>query len=123
MAMASYNIGLGHMHDARKITEQQGYNPDLWVDVRKHLPLLRQKKFYKTTRYGYARGNEAVNYVDNIRRYYDTLVWLEDQTELPPINTLPDTLETERLDDSVTPAPEPIDTVSSDSISNANIRN
>ncbi|WP_409220069.1 membrane-bound lytic murein transglycosylase MltF [Alteromonas sp. W364] len=85
MALAAYNVGLGHLEDARKITERQGYNPDLWVDVKKHLPLLRQKKFYKSTRYGYARGDEAVNYVDNIRRYYDTLVWLEDQTQLPEI--------------------------------------
>lgn len=90
MALAAYNVGLGHLHDARKITERQGYNPDLWVDVKKHLPLLRQKKFYKTTRYGYARGDEAVNYVDNIRRYYDTLVWLEDQVELPEVDELPE---------------------------------
>jgi membrane-bound lytic murein transglycosylase F len=85
MALAAYNVGLGHLEDARKITEKQGYNPDLWVDVKKHLPLLRQKKYYKSTRYGYARGDEAVNYVDNISRYYDTLVWLEDQTQLPEI--------------------------------------
>jgi len=89
MALAAYNVGLGHLEDARKITESQGYNPDLWVDVKKHLPLLRQKKYYKSTRYGYARGDEAVNYVDNIRRYYDTLIWLEDQTELPSIEDLP----------------------------------
>ena len=89
MALASYNVGLGHLEDARKITARQGYNPDLWVDVKKHLPLLRQKKFYRTTRYGYARGDEAVNYVDNIRRYYDSLIWLEDQTELPNVDELP----------------------------------
>jgi membrane-bound lytic murein transglycosylase F len=89
MSLAAYNVGLGHLEDARVITERQGYNPDLWVDVKKHLPLLRQKKFYKSTRYGYARGDEAVNYVDNIRRYYDTLIWLEDQTELPLIDEFP----------------------------------
>jgi membrane-bound lytic murein transglycosylase F len=90
MSLAAYNVGLGHLEDARVITERQGYNPDLWVDVKKHLPLLRQKKFYKSTRYGYARGDEAVNYVDNIRRYYDTLIWLEDQTELPLIDEFPE---------------------------------
>lgn len=78
-ALASYNVGLGHLEDARILTERQGGNPDMWVDVKKRLPQLRQKKYYKTTRYGYARGNEAVTYVDNIRRYYDTLVWLDDQ--------------------------------------------
>ncbi|MDN4503170.1 membrane-bound lytic murein transglycosylase MltF [Alteromonadaceae bacterium BrNp21-10] len=78
-ALAAYNVGWGHVEDARILTEQQGGNPDLWVDVKQRLPLLRQKKYYKTTRYGYTRGNEAVTYVANIRRYYDTLVWLEDQ--------------------------------------------
>ena len=34
MAMASYNIGMGHLEDARILTEQQGGNPDLWVDVK-----------------------------------------------------------------------------------------
>ena len=51
----------------------------MWVDVKIRLLQLRQKKHYKTTTYGYARGNEAVAYVDNIRRYYDTLVWLDEE--------------------------------------------
>lgn len=75
-ALAAYNVGLGHLEDARVITQRMGANPDLWVDVKKHLPLLRQKRHYKRTRYGYARGDEAVNYVTNIRRYYDSLVYL-----------------------------------------------
>jgi membrane-bound lytic murein transglycosylase F len=78
-ALASYNVGMGHLEDARVLTERQGANPDMWVDVKIRLLQLRQKKYYKTTRYGYARGNEAVAYVDNIRRYYDTLVWLDEQ--------------------------------------------
>ena len=82
LALAAYNIGLGHLEDARVLTQRNGGNPDMWVDVKQHLPMLRQKKHYKTTRYGYARGNEAVSYVDNIRRYYDTLVWLDQQQRL-----------------------------------------
>ena len=78
-ALAAYNVGLGHLEDARVLTDRQGANPDMWVDVKIRLLQLRQKKYYKTTRYGYARGNEAVAYVDNIRRYYDTLVWLDEQ--------------------------------------------
>ena len=71
------------MADSRRRTvltgKGQGANPDMWVDVKIRLLQLRQKKYYKTTRYGYARGNEAVAYVDNIRRFYDTLVWLDEQ--------------------------------------------
>jgi len=76
-ALASYNIGFGHLNDARIITQQQGGDADRWVDVKPRLPLLQQKKFYKNTKYGYARGSEPVNYVENIRRYYDTLTWLD----------------------------------------------
>ena len=80
-ALASYNVGLGHLNDARIITKQQGGDPDRWVEVKDRLPLLKQKKFYKKTRYGYARGDEPVNYVENIRRYYDTLIWMDNKQQ------------------------------------------
>ncbi len=82
MAMAAYNIGMGHLEDARVLTQRQGGNPDLWVDVKQRLPQLKQKKYYRTTNYGYARGDEALQYVDNIRRYYDSLVWLDEQGKI-----------------------------------------
>lgn len=78
-ALAAYNLGWGHVQDARALTKRLNGDPDKWVDVKQHLPKLRQKKYYKTTRYGFARGDEAVTYVDNIRRYYDTLNWIEEQ--------------------------------------------
>jgi membrane-bound lytic murein transglycosylase F len=80
-ALASYNIGFGHLNDARIITQRQGGDPDRWVEVKTRLPLLQQKKYYKNTKYGYARGEEPIHYVDNIRRYYDTLSWLDDQAK------------------------------------------
>ncbi|MGX9460570.1 membrane-bound lytic murein transglycosylase MltF [Shewanella sp. A14] len=80
-ALASYNIGLGHVEDARRLTESMEMDPSAWRDVKKVLPLLQQSKYYKQTRYGYARGSEAVHYVDSIRRYYDTLVWVDNQTK------------------------------------------
>ena len=82
-ALASYNVGFGHLNDARIITQRQGGDPDRWVDVKTRLPLLQQKKYYKNTKYGYARGSEPVHYVDNIRRYYDTLTWLDDNSKAP----------------------------------------
>ncbi len=73
LAIAAYNVGFGHLTDARIITGQRGLDPDKWVYVKESLPLLRQKKWYKNTRYGYARGNEPVMYVRNIRNYYDLM--------------------------------------------------
>jgi membrane-bound lytic murein transglycosylase F len=75
MALASYNVGFGHLEDARILTQRNNGDPDKWADVKQHLPLLAQKKFYKTVKYGFARGKEPVHYVDNIRSYYDLLVW------------------------------------------------
>lgn len=72
-ALAAYNVGYGHLEDARRLAEGDGANPDKWLDVKEYLPLLRQKKWYSRTRYGYARGDEPVKYVNNIRMYYQVL--------------------------------------------------
>lgn len=74
IALAAYNVGIGHVEDARVLTQRSGKNPDLWPDIKESLPLLSKKKWYETTRYGYARGGEPVRYVENIRRYYDILL-------------------------------------------------
>ncbi|MFQ0831774.1 membrane-bound lytic murein transglycosylase MltF [Serratia fonticola] len=73
-ALAAYNMGWGHMLDARKLTKSQQGNPDSWVDVKQRLPMLSQKRYYPSLTYGYARGREAYNYVENIRRYQVSLV-------------------------------------------------
>lgn len=67
-------MGFAHMMDARKLTMMQGANPDSWADVKQRLPLLSQKRYYRLTTYGFARGTEAYNYVENIRKYNISLV-------------------------------------------------
>ena len=83
MALAAYNVGFNHVKDARWIVEQLGGNPNAWVDLSKALPLLAQRKWYTRVPYGYARGWEPVLYVNNIRAYYELLVWLT-ENEVPP---------------------------------------
>ncbi len=87
--LAAYNIGMGHLEDARVITERLGGDPHLWSDVMEHLPLLRQSQYYQSTRYGYARGSEPVTYVQNIRHYYAILKWqdIADSQAPAPIDT------------------------------------
>ena len=75
LTLAGYNVGFGHLEDARILTEHLGDNPDKWADVKKHLPKLSLKKWYTGLKHGYARGSEPVNYVDNIRGYYELLRW------------------------------------------------
>ena len=87
LALAAYNIGLGHLEDARVITQKRGGDPNRWVDVKANLPLLQHRKWYARAHYGYARGDEAVRYVENIRSYYDILAWALDR-ETPEIQQI-----------------------------------
>lgn len=98
LALAAYNVGMSHLEDARIITEMRGGNPDRWVDVRENLPLLSQKEWYRRTRHGYARGMEPVIYVENIRSYYDILVWVSSQEE----SMLAEEAETEQRNSGLT---------------------
>lgn len=78
LAVAAYNVGFGHVEDARIITEIQGGDIDSWEHVRERLPLLSQEQWYSRVRRGYARGAVPVQYVDNVRRYYALLQWMTD---------------------------------------------
>ncbi|CAM3029550.1 membrane-bound lytic murein transglycosylase MltF [Vibrio rarus] len=91
-ALASYNLGYGHVMDARRIAKAQGANPDLWSDVKTRLPLLRKKGYYEYTRYGFARGDEALNYVESIRRYYQSIIGHIDQRDHDVLDTGTDDL-------------------------------
>src|ERR1700690_4118765 len=74
-ALAAYNIGYGHLEDARVLTQKAGRDPDSWQNVGEFLPLLEQEHWYSQTENGYARGWEPVRYVDNVRGYRDLLEW------------------------------------------------
>ena len=89
LTLAGYNLGFGHLDDARKLTQRLGDDPDKWSDVKKHLPKLSLQKWHKTMKHGYARGREPVNYVDNIRAYYDLLKWRMAQHQPPQPTKLP----------------------------------
>ena len=85
MALAAYNVGYNHLKSARMLVEWQGGDPDSWIDLRKALPLLAQRKWYSRLPTGYARGWEPVLYVNNIRAYYDILKWLTANEQAPEI--------------------------------------
>ncbi len=72
-ALAAYNIGMGHIKDAQVIAKRIGLNQNIWSDLKKALPLLSQKRYYKTLKHGYARGSEPVRYVDSIYDFRDIL--------------------------------------------------
>ncbi|WP_373000245.1 membrane-bound lytic murein transglycosylase MltF [Sulfurimonas sp.] len=71
--LAAYNVGMGHIHDAQTLARKLNKNPYSWNDIKKVLPLLSQKKYYKNLKHGYARGNEPVRYVNSIQHYLDII--------------------------------------------------
>ena len=106
--LAAYNIGFGHLEDGRVLTQSLGGNPDKWMDVKKHLPLLAKKKWYQRTKHGYARGWEPVRYVENIRNYYDLLIWLTSKPKTRSLETKLSPPEKEKESSPIptqTPAP------------------
>jgi membrane-bound lytic murein transglycosylase F len=71
--LASYNAGLGHVIDARKLAEKYGRDPNIWYDnvdfmiLQKSNPLVYNDPVVKC---GYCRGQEPYNYVKEILHRY-----------------------------------------------------
>ncbi|NTV94319.1 MAG: membrane-bound lytic murein transglycosylase MltF [Thiobacillus sp.] len=73
MAMAAYNLGMGHLEDARRLAQALKKNPDAWHDLKDILPLLAKSSYAGRLRLGFARGGEARMLTENVRIYYDIL--------------------------------------------------
>ncbi|MGE0084378.1 MAG: membrane-bound lytic murein transglycosylase MltF [Desulfococcaceae bacterium] len=73
IALAAYNIGQGHILDARNIARSKGLDPDKWASLIQTLPLLQHEEYHRKALYGYCRGIEPVEYVTKIMLYSDML--------------------------------------------------
>ena len=80
-ALAAYNVGMGHIHDAQTLARELNRDPYSFNDIKSVLPLLTQKKYYKNLKYGYARGNEPVHYVNSIHGYLNIILKNENNME------------------------------------------
>ncbi|MDB6159227.1 MAG: hypothetical protein JWO04_2933 [Gammaproteobacteria bacterium] len=75
LTVAAYNVGFGHLEDARILAQTRGKNPDSWPDVKDQLPLLGNERWYSLVKRGYARGWEPVQFVDRVQRFLTLLEW------------------------------------------------
>ena len=75
IALAAYNVGQGHIWDAKNLARQMNLDPNKWDSLRRTLPLLSYSKYHKYAKYGYARGLEPVRYIKQISIYYDILTY------------------------------------------------
>lgn len=71
--LAAYNVGLGHVMDARRLAEKYGGDPDKWSVIKEYLLKKSNPQYYndEVVYYGYARGIETYNYVDQILDRYE----------------------------------------------------
>lgn len=73
LALAAYNIGYAHLLDAQAIAVNMGKDPYAWKDIQQILPLLSKPDYYTRVKYGFARGEETVEFVGRVLSYYDLL--------------------------------------------------
>jgi membrane-bound lytic murein transglycosylase F len=73
--VAAYNVGFGHLEDARVLAQMDGKNPDSWADVRDELPRLAEERWFTKVKHGYARGWEPAQFVERVQRYLTLLEW------------------------------------------------
>ncbi len=72
--LASYNVGQGHVMDARRLARKHGKNPDIWTDnVEIFILAKSESAFYNDpiVKHGYCRGQEPYDYVRDILERYE----------------------------------------------------
>ena len=92
LAIAAYNLGMGHMNGARFIAELVKRDPNYWYEMKQVLPLLSRPEYYSRLKSGAGRGGEAVIMTENIRNYYDILRRLENpaaDAQAFPMSSMP----------------------------------
>jgi membrane-bound lytic murein transglycosylase F len=72
--LASYNVGIGHVFDAMNLAEKYGKDPHKWENnVDYYLLHKSEPKYFNdpVVKYGYCRGEEPYNYVNEILERYE----------------------------------------------------
>lgn len=77
MAVAAYNIGMGHLRGAGAIARSLSKDDTSWMEMKRVLPLIARPDYASRLRAGAGRGGEAVIMAESVRNYYDILVRFE----------------------------------------------
>ena len=91
--LAAYNVGYGHLEDARILAQSRGKDPDSWTDVHAALPLLAQEQWYANAKHGYARGWEPAQMVDRVQLFLKLLEWQGESLSVDRVMVQPKTAE------------------------------
>ena len=79
LTLGAYNLGPGHISDIIELSILDNKSLEDWNTLKIYLLKLNKKQFYKQMKYGYARGWEAVQYIENVKQYYDIISFLEEK--------------------------------------------
>ncbi len=70
--LAAYNMGLGHLQDARALAAMRGFNPDRWDEgVARVLPLMEDPAIAEQLLHGQARGSVTLTYVNHVTELFE----------------------------------------------------
>lgn len=72
-ALSAYNMGWAHLRDARRLAKKLGKDSNRWCEFKTVIPLLAQKKYLTELTFGPARGEETVDFVEQVIGYNDLL--------------------------------------------------
>jgi membrane-bound lytic murein transglycosylase F len=71
--LASYNAGVGHVQDARRLARAEGANPNSWADVSRYLRLKADPTYYNKEEVCYGRftgSGQTLSYVEEVMGKY-----------------------------------------------------
>ena len=77
--LASYNAGIGHVLDARRLARSEGANPNSWADVSRYLQLKSTPDYYEKdiVKCGKFTGSgQTLSYVKQVMRKYNQYILL-----------------------------------------------
>lgn len=86
LALAAYNLGMGHLNGARQFAVGMKRDPTSWYEMKSVLPLLARPEYYSRLKAGRARGGEAVILVENVRTFFD-IIARHEPPHLEPLRT------------------------------------
>ena len=72
-ALAAYNIGWAHIRDARVLAKKFNVDSNRWLKFKTVFPLLSQEEHYRDLAFGPARGEETVDFVEQVFGYSEIL--------------------------------------------------
>jgi membrane-bound lytic murein transglycosylase F len=83
-SLASYNAGIGHMADARRLAIDLNRNPNDWEGVQDAFLRLMDRSNHRNATYGFVRGVETVNYVNTVLNRYKNYRLLTERRATAP---------------------------------------